>query len=38
MTHDARPVGDALRITHTAAAGTLIEGTARGDGAGPVLR
>ncbi len=38
MTYEGQPAGDALTITHTPAAGTLIEGTARGDGAGPVLR
>ena len=30
--------GDPLTITHSAAAGTMIEGTARGDGSAPLLR
>lgn len=38
VTHDESPAGDALTITHSATAGTLIEGTTRGDGAGQVLR
>ena len=38
MTNNEQPAHSALTITHTASGGTLIEGTARGDDAGPVLR
>ena len=38
MTNTEQTAYSALTITHTASAGTLIEGTARGDDAGPVLR
>lgn len=38
MSHDEPSTGVPLTITHTAAQGTLIVGTDRGDGAGPVLR